>query len=235
MRNGRTQWSSPRFSLDVLPRKGEASVDERTQRILDHARQASPTTRAPRKTRSVVELTSREGSGESAENAEPVAEDAADASAEGAAKEAGETMKDFFKTVADSAADEIGKDAASFVLDKVFHKSSSSAATAQQVQQLSSQVQAGFAAVQAQLNAIQTTLTAVGQQVATVQNEVVQTNASATASTCVTVLVQANGYVSEIQDFFGNFQTTMDPQWINANVVGQSLRAGMTTVGSEPS
>jgi hypothetical protein len=35
-------------------------------------------------------------------------------------------------------------------------------------------------------------------------------NASATASTCTTVPVQANGYVSEIQDDFGNFQTTVN-------------------------
>lgn len=227
VRNGKTKWASPTFALDVVKKQGAPSISARAERVFEHSLPSAAS--APQwgtKARSSASRSPRSGV---ANEAAPVAEDSTDVAAEAASKSAGQTMKDLGTTAASNAAWDVEADGVTWLFNLVFKRQA--AATAQQVQQLSNEVQTGFATVEAQLDQLEAALAGVQQQVTTVQNEVVQSNASAAASTCTTVLGQANTYVDEIQNVFGNFQTTVSPQWVNANLVGQSPAAGITVLG----
>lgn len=91
----------------------------------------------------------------------------------------------------------------------------SGSATSGQVQQLANEMQNDFNQVLQQLNAIESALGSLQAQVTT---EYDQLNAVATTGTCTSLLDQANDYVSTIQLANDNYQLTLSPSWLVANI-----------------
>ena len=85
----------------------------------------------------------------------------------------------------------------------------------QQIAQIESSLNAGFAQTNAELTAIETSINTLSQQVTS--NVAVSSQGS-----CQTLLGQANGYVSTIQNAYANYVDASSPNWIAANVTGQS-------------
>lgn len=85
----------------------------------------------------------------------------------------------------------------------------------QEIAQLESSLNAGFAQTNAELTAIQASINTLSQQVTS--NVAVSAQGS-----CQTLLGQANGYVATIQKAYANYVDASSPNWVAANVSGQS-------------
>jgi hypothetical protein len=229
LRNGRAEWTSAPFTLDVVQR-GKPALSPRAGDVFQHAFPgAESVPQWGRAVRSGIGESLNYRDGEVSNAVGPVAKDATIEGAETATKTTGQMMGDLGTSFVTNVGWDFVADGVTSLYGLIFK--GQGAATAQQVAQLTTDVQTGFATVEAQLDQVQASLTAVQQQLNTLQNEVVQANASAAASTCVTTLGQANSYVNEIQNYYGNYETVLDPQWVSGNLLGQSSQAGLSILG----
>lgn len=85
----------------------------------------------------------------------------------------------------------------------------------QEISQLESSLNAGFAQTNAELTAIQASINTLSQQVT---NNV----AASSQGSCQTLLSEADGYVTSLQKAYANYVDASSPNWVAANVSGQS-------------
>jgi len=86
------------------------------------------------------------------------------------------------------------------------------------INQLAAQMASDFQVVDAQLAAIEGDLNTLQQQVKTVSSQVTSANASSSAANCSVLMSQADGFVSQIQAEFNNYQDTLNPTWVTSNI-----------------
>lgn len=214
LKNGRSAWTSPSFPLIVKANGSDSRVAHSSFRMVDAAR-------------SGIQERTRIGNSRKGE----------DVQASNATKEAGESVREFWKgAFADAAAGDVigvATQGVVFGIRKLLGRPSAAQVEQQDFTALTNQIAAGFDQVEAQLTEMENQLSSLEAQVSDVQQQVVTANASATATTCVADMNTASGHVDQIKTAVGNYKTVLDPQWIDANLVGQPRSSSLDTIGVE--
>lgn len=218
VRDGKTLWTSQRFTIDVKDSGQRHPAAEEAARIASHGGAAAP---APK-----VRPGSRDG--DKATNAAGSAEDAA-------RDDTSQTAAGWVKDQATTAVSNVPWDFEAIGVNLLFGlmDPGTAVATAAQVQALTTDVNQGFAGVNQRLTTIEKGMADLQSSVNAVSTQVQQAAAVAAAGQCATLLQQADSQVETIQGYYANYKGTMSPTWAKSQLEGQPPQQVVKLVGEK--
>lgn len=245
VKNHRTQWTSAPFELTVTDSGKKHANVAGAATVFEHSQANNSAADFPGKStaKKPAKATAKNpGRIASPRNGAPIqlrdsagvaneATDGVEDAAEDVTKSTGQMVGDFAKTFASNVGWDFVADGVTTLFNVIFP--GQAPATAAQIQQLTQDMNQQFAVVDQELQTIESDLNSLSAQVSTLQSEVVSANASAASASCNVLLSEANGYVSQIQDNYGNYQVALSPQWVSANLVGQNSTQALKIVGNQ--